>query len=365
MRTLSRLLLLALLAHAAAFAVPASAQAQDAIAVNKKDGKSVFKLAFSVKKASGDVDATNTALAYASCTDCKTVAAAIQVVLVSDVDSASAENVSLAINYQCTECETLAAAYQFVFADGQEIEFTKEGKQRLHDLKKRFHDLKQRDDLTLEQLAAEIAAIAGEVAEVVDTEVVLKKEKEWDGRPRRRPRPPATLRRRRPRRLPPAPTRPRRRRRRRHASPDSTSAPTTSPPTTAATVRHLALDDCRPVIAAAARSPWPSSVTALFLAGCGESTPGTRALDATQDKLDDVRSGTLSLRPAGLGGRCRRRHGRRLPARGALRGRRRRRGRSPWPTSASPGSPGPTGAPPASSAPGAGPSSWWTATSPS
>ena len=36
-------------------------------------------------------------------------------------------------------------------------------------------------------------------------------------------------------------------------------------------------------------------MTALMLAGCAESTPGTRALDATQDKLDDVRSGTLSL----------------------------------------------------------------------
>ena len=94
-----------------------------------------------------------------------------------DADSATLENVSVAINYQCTECETLAAAYQFVFADGQEIEFTKEGKQRLHDLKRRFHDLKHRDDLTLEQLAAEIAAIAGEVLEVVETEVVLQKEK--------------------------------------------------------------------------------------------------------------------------------------------------------------------------------------------
>ena len=36
-------------------------------------------------------------------------------------------------------------------------------------------------------------------------------------------------------------------------------------------------------------------MTALFVAGCAESTPGAKALDATQDKLDDVRSGTLSL----------------------------------------------------------------------
>ncbi|MEA2843367.1 MAG: putative peptide zinc metalloprotease protein [Actinomycetota bacterium] len=183
MRTLSRLLLVALVAHAAAFAafaVPVAAQSQDntAVAVNKKDGKSVFKLAFSVKKASGDVNPSNAAVAYSSCTDCKTVAAAIQVVLVSDAGSVEPENLSLAINYQCSECETLAAAYQFVFADGQEVEFTKEGKERLHDLKKRFQDLKHRDDLTLEQLAAEISAIAAEVAEVVDTEVVLKKDKE-------------------------------------------------------------------------------------------------------------------------------------------------------------------------------------------
>jgi putative peptide zinc metalloprotease protein len=176
MKTLARLLLFALVAQAAAFAAPALAQTNTAVAVNKKDGKSVFKLAFSVKKVSGDVDASNTAVAYASCTDCKTVAAAIQVVLVSDPgDSFTPTNTAIAFNYQCTECETLAAAYQFVYGDGQELEFTKEGKQRLHDLKKQFQDLKNRDDLTLEQLAHEIALIAGEVAKVVDTEVEVKK----------------------------------------------------------------------------------------------------------------------------------------------------------------------------------------------
>jgi putative peptide zinc metalloprotease protein len=178
MRSLARLLLVAVVAHAAALATPAFAQSQDntAVAVNKKDGKSVFKLAFSVKKATGNVDASNTAVAYASCTDCKTVAAAIQVVLVSgDPNSVDADNVAIAINYQCDECETLAAAYQFVYGDGQELEFTKEGKERLHELKKRFQDLKHRDDLTLDQLAAEIAAIAAEVAVVVDTETQVKK----------------------------------------------------------------------------------------------------------------------------------------------------------------------------------------------
>ena len=176
MRPLARLLLVAVLAATIASAAPALAQSQDntAVATNTKDGKSVFKLAFSVKKVTGDVDAANTAVAYASCTDCRTVAVAIQVVLVSEVDSATPENVAIAINYDCTECETLARAFQFVYGDGEELEFTKEGKARLHDLKKRVQDLKQRDDLTLAQLAQELAVIAAEVAEVVEEETQVK-----------------------------------------------------------------------------------------------------------------------------------------------------------------------------------------------
>lgn len=155
--------------------VGAAAQTNDAVAVNQKDGKSVFKLAFSVKKASGDIDSQNAAVAYSSCTDCRTVAVALQIVLVAgESDSVTPENMALAINYQCSECETLAAAYQYVFADGQELEFTAEGKKRLHNIKKEFHDLKQRDDLTLQQLADEIARIAAQVAEVVDEELVAR-----------------------------------------------------------------------------------------------------------------------------------------------------------------------------------------------
>ena len=167
-----------LLAWAIVLAAPtvASVQAQenDATAVNTKDGKSVFKLAFKVKQVNdSDVDAQNSATAYASCEDCRTVAGAIQVVLVTgDADSITAENSALAINYQCTECETLAAAYQFVIAGGEELEFSDEGKARLRELRKEFKALKQRDDLTTQELANELARIGGEVAKVVDTELV-------------------------------------------------------------------------------------------------------------------------------------------------------------------------------------------------
>ena len=178
MRSTPRLLLAAMLAGAILAATPAVwAQSQDntAVATNTKDGKSVFKLAFSVKKVTGDVDAQNTAVAYSSCEDCRTVAVAIQVVLVSgDVGAVTPENEAVAVNFDCTECETLARAFQFVFGDGQEIEFTKAGKQRLHDLKKRVQDLKHRNDLSIAQLNQELTLIAREVADVVQTETQPK-----------------------------------------------------------------------------------------------------------------------------------------------------------------------------------------------
>lgn len=171
-----RVVLVAVVATLALVLPVPAAGAQDtaAVAVNRQDGKSVFKLSFSVKRVmDGDVDAANAAVAYASCNDCRTVAAAIQVVLAMDeVDSVTAENVAIAINYQCSSCETLAEAYQYVYGEGQPVRFTPEGQQRLADIRRRLQELRRRDDLTIEELHGEIAALAGEVATVVDTELV-------------------------------------------------------------------------------------------------------------------------------------------------------------------------------------------------
>lgn len=175
-RILIRVLFPVAVAVALAVATVPAAWAQDsaAVAVNQQDGKSVFKLGFSVKRVmDGDVDADNAAVAYASCTDCQTVAASIQVVLVlGDPDSVTTDNVAIAINYQCSSCDTLATAYQYVFGNGEPVRFSAEGNRRLADIRRRLQELRRRDDLTLQQLADEIAVLAGEVAEVVETELV-------------------------------------------------------------------------------------------------------------------------------------------------------------------------------------------------
>lgn len=157
---------------------PASAQSGDgqdsaAVAVNTRDGSSVFKLAFHVKRVmDSEVDADNAAVAFASCEECQTVATSIQVVLaMGDVDSLTTDNVALSINTDCTECETLAAAYQYVFGNGSPVRFTAEGQRRLAAIRQQLNALRT-EELTLEELAVRIAALAEDVAAVVDEELV-------------------------------------------------------------------------------------------------------------------------------------------------------------------------------------------------
>jgi putative peptide zinc metalloprotease protein len=122
-------------------AVPASAQApqetgedqSQAIAVNTEDGASVFRLAFAVRYVTdGVVDQTNTAVALASCTDCRTVALAFQVVLVEgDADIVIAENRALALNVACEQCLTYASATQIVLGVDGPVRLTGEGYRRM------------------------------------------------------------------------------------------------------------------------------------------------------------------------------------------------------------------------------------------
>jgi putative peptide zinc metalloprotease protein len=58
---------------------------------------------------------TNEAYAFASCTDCVTVAVAFQVVvIVGSADVVIPQNLSAAVNYECFECITAAIAHQLM-----------------------------------------------------------------------------------------------------------------------------------------------------------------------------------------------------------------------------------------------------------
>jgi len=100
------------------FSRPAAPQAGDnqALAINTLDGSTVYDVAFALVWADGNrVLNTNEAYAFASCTGCRTVSVAFQVVLVlGQANVVAPQNLSGTINYNCVKCVTYALATQLV-----------------------------------------------------------------------------------------------------------------------------------------------------------------------------------------------------------------------------------------------------------
>ena len=169
------ILIAALIAAGLAAASPAPAYADDnaAIAVNTKDGTTVFKVAFAIRHVMGDVvDQTNAAVAYSSCTDCAAVAIAFELVLVAgNPDTVTPTNLAIAINENCDTCVAVAEAYQFVLGTGGIVHFDAEGNRMLADIRRRLRALKK-EDLTIQQLQAILDDMQAQIADVLANHLI-------------------------------------------------------------------------------------------------------------------------------------------------------------------------------------------------
>jgi putative peptide zinc metalloprotease protein len=174
-RRLLILLLAALVSTGLSAARPTLATADNAaIAVNTKDGTTVFKVAFAIRHVMSDVvTETNAAVAYNSCADCASVAIAFEIVLVeSDASVISPTNIAIAFNENCSTCVAVAEAYQFVLGNGGgAVHFDAEGNRILAELRRRLHSLRK-EDLTIEQLQAILDDMSAQIADVLSNHLV-------------------------------------------------------------------------------------------------------------------------------------------------------------------------------------------------
>lgn len=155
-------------------AVPAHAQGDTtAVAVNTRDGADVFRLAFSIRRVMSEtVDTSNAAAAVSSCTDCQTVAIALQVVLIfSDPDVVTPENLAIAMNIECTLCDTLASAYQLVLTTGGPVHLSAEGNRRIAEIRQALLSLRD-SGLTGPELQQEVDRLSQQLRQVITTELV-------------------------------------------------------------------------------------------------------------------------------------------------------------------------------------------------
>lgn len=177
LRRVAVVLLTLVLAGALAAARPAPARADGgdnvAAAVNTRDGSSLFRLAFSIRKVGGEiVDNTNSAVAVSQCERCRTIAIAVQIVLVtSSPTQVTPQNTAVAVNYQCTLCETFASAYQFVLGTGGRVRFTADGRRELAEIRRELQTLRH-SELAPPELQARVSEQMSRLRAVLRSQLV-------------------------------------------------------------------------------------------------------------------------------------------------------------------------------------------------
>jgi hypothetical protein len=167
--------LLSVLALAVAF--PGAAVSQG----GAKNVVMVFNEADSLKRsgsgtlvsavASDSVGSENLAYAKSSCVSCRTVAAALQVVLItSDASVIEPKNAAVAVNENCSSCSTFAGAYQYVITTGGPVHLSAEGQGAVATIRDRARTLAA-SDLAFPELEESLDALYEELRVVIDEEL--------------------------------------------------------------------------------------------------------------------------------------------------------------------------------------------------
>jgi len=141
-------------------------------AVNQTDGRRATEgRAVLALDLGPTVGAENTAVARASCTDCRTVAVAVQVLAVDGTASDFRPvNAAVAVNDGCVRCQTYAYARQEVIAVDGPFAMSPEGRDRIDRLEAAIDDAAASDEAFLD-LGADLDALVVELRDTVLAEI--------------------------------------------------------------------------------------------------------------------------------------------------------------------------------------------------
>jgi hypothetical protein len=133
------------------------------------------------------VTATNAAVAYTACDDCRAVALSFQVVIAdgapTDLDVG---NLAVAMNENCTGCESVAVAFQLVLASDRKLVLSSDGRHELNDLRRQLKTL-ARSDLPVAEIQSTAESMMSDVANVLATQLRVRAKVRCDHDLERRP----------------------------------------------------------------------------------------------------------------------------------------------------------------------------------
>ena len=158
-----------------------------AVATVRHDGRTRSDSDFDLRRAGPRLDAaTNTAVAYARCRNCRALAVSFQVVVLRRLPADLAvRNRALAITDRCTRCEAVARAYQWVVVTGPDRRLSARGERQLNRLGWRLRAV-VRSRPPAAELDSRVAALAERVRQVLAREIRQRPvEHVWTSRARR------------------------------------------------------------------------------------------------------------------------------------------------------------------------------------
>jgi putative peptide zinc metalloprotease protein len=135
---------------------------------NKTDGKLSIKANIQLNRAPGpNVQTVNLAFAYASCTDCQTIAVALQINLIGrDTRVAIPQNAAVAVNAACTRCVTVARALQYTYSVDDPTQVPREVAELLRALDHELKAIHADHSLTLAQAEERLGAVIAQFKEL-------------------------------------------------------------------------------------------------------------------------------------------------------------------------------------------------------
>jgi putative peptide zinc metalloprotease protein len=144
------------------------------VVVNRHDGKDEHRAGLGTARVlSEEAGNKNFAYAYSSCTDCRSVAVAVQVVLImSNPAVVTPQNFAIAVNELCTRCTTVALAYQYVITTDGVVRFSAEGNARMASLEREISSLAGSAELDPPTLEARVDPLVKQIWGLVDEELV-------------------------------------------------------------------------------------------------------------------------------------------------------------------------------------------------
>lgn len=129
--------------------------------VNRTDNRLRMRGNIQLSRSLGSTaEPVNFAGAYSSCTDCQTIAVALQIALISTHATVIApRNSAVAINFSCTRCVSVARAIQYVVQVDDPHEVPNDVSELMREMNRELRSIASDRSVTLAQAEARIEAV--------------------------------------------------------------------------------------------------------------------------------------------------------------------------------------------------------------